>query len=239
MPKKKILIVAATHGDEGIGVTAAKRLQRTTLKGKFDFMIGNPEAYRIKKRFIDADLNRAYPGKTKTPAYEEKVAIKNLRIARRYLIVVDIHEASRSRDSFVIITRRSIKNENIVKAVELDKVVLWPSSPSETGPLTKYVDNGFEIEIGTKGIARNQVVTNTTSIIASFIRNLESKDVNNRKKQSIFCVYGKLTTQQLAKKTPSRLVDFELTRLGQEEFYPLLTRQYLADNIVCYKMIKV
>mmetsp|Transcript_6244 Transcript_6244/g.15451 ORF Transcript_6244/g.15451 Transcript_6244/m.15451 type:complete len:349 (-) Transcript_6244:165-1211(-) len=63
---RSIAVVGGTHGNEYTGVFCVKALERQLLKGerKYPFqistLIGNTEAYKQNKRFIDEDLNRQF-----------------------------------------------------------------------------------------------------------------------------------------------------------------------------------
>lgn len=58
----KLLIIAATHGNELLGIKLYQFLlaQHSALLESIDFVIGNPRAYAAHKRYIQSDLNRSY-----------------------------------------------------------------------------------------------------------------------------------------------------------------------------------
>src|SRR6267154_533327 len=95
MDKSKILIIGATHGDEPIGVNVARKLIRQPgMRKRFDLVIGNPRAFRKRRRFIDVDLNRGAPGRINSSKYESRRASALLRLAKRYRFVIDIHSTT-------------------------------------------------------------------------------------------------------------------------------------------------
>ncbi|MEK7477875.1 MAG: succinylglutamate desuccinylase/aspartoacylase family protein [Patescibacteria group bacterium] len=238
--QSKILLIVGTHGDEDIGLEIVKKLKifPGIKKGDFDVLVGNPRAIKKNGRFIEADLNRVYPGKKDSPVYEEKIAWENLNTARKYDYVFDLHIASKSAQSFVVIPKREIHNPKMVKAVVIDKVVLWPSTSGRlTGPICQFLDNSLEIEFGTYGKTREQAVAKAVQITAEAMRNLLVGSNQTKKEtfsQQVFLVYGKFLIN--GKKSELKLDDFQLATLNGEEYYPLLTNQYLTEGIKCYKM---
>ena len=89
----RILIVAATHGNELLGIQLYERLLAThsPLLEYIDFVIGNPKAYALRIRYTEYDLNRVYGKNGKS--YEH---IRSREI-ERYIkltapdIVLDMH----------------------------------------------------------------------------------------------------------------------------------------------------
>lgn len=223
---KKTLIIIATHGNEKIGFKVVENLRKLGLKKKFDFIIGNPRAFKENKRFSEADLNRSYPGNKNSLIYEERLAYKNLQTARKYRWIIDIHEADQGKDDFVIIPREKM-NRFPIKKISLQKVLLWPDPK---GPLGQFVDNEIELEFGVKNRNRKELEQTATKIVQNFLLGKKAKD-----KKEIYYVYGKLFAKN-CKRDITNLVDFQKTKINKEQFYPLLVGQYLKLGIICYKM---
>src|SRR3989338_3037609 len=123
---KKILFIIATHGDEKIGLEVIKRLRAKKLNRFFDYLIANPRALRKNTRFIDADLNRSYPGVKNSVLYEKEMAYENLRKAKKYQYIIDIHEASSGINNFIIAPRKTIGDKELIDLINLKFVLLWP-----------------------------------------------------------------------------------------------------------------
>lgn len=236
---KKILIIAATHGDEPIGVAIAERLKSSLGpdKGRVDFLIANPRAYALKKRFIDADLNRVYPGRAGSAKYEERRAATIYRLAGRYRYLIDIHQLAYGRENLIIVPKDKISDEKLIKRVGIKKVILWPSTSGRaTGPLAQFFTNCLELEIATAGKSYQRVVDDSAIMLRDFIKNI---DQSSRKspRQTRYLVYGRLLIEAVPRQR--RLEDFKRTGIKSEIFYPLLVNQYLARGIACYKMKKI
>eukprot|EP00536_Pseudo-nitzschia_multiseries_P012861 jgi/Psemu1/320347/estExt_fgenesh1_pm.C_5120013 len=63
---RTVAVVGGTHGNEYTGVFCVKALERQLAGGKASYpfevktLIGNPEAYKTNRRFVDQDLNRQF-----------------------------------------------------------------------------------------------------------------------------------------------------------------------------------
>ena len=76
MKTTKILIVAATHGHEKIGLRVFAELEKLSLNSQnVELLIGNPVAEEKNVPFIESDLNRIFPG-NEQGTLEEKRAFE-------------------------------------------------------------------------------------------------------------------------------------------------------------------
>ncbi len=231
---KKILIIIGTHGDEKIGGEIVGKLLQSPYKNDFEYMIGNPRAYEKNVRFIDADLNRSYPGNLSSACYEVRRAAINMQKIRGYDYIIDLHEASQGRNDFIIIPQKTFPKRIPWQIIDLDKVLLW-SDP--TGPLGGVVDNEVELEFGTKSRDRKSVIEKGVKIVEKFIAGVKNDNLIKNKKQTVYRVYGKIEVDDGVKlEKGDELRDFEKSMYKGETFYPLLVNQYLKDGILCYKM---
>lgn len=227
---KKILLIVATHGDEKIGIEVIENLNRKKLGKYFDFLIANPKALKKDVRYIDIDLNRSYPGKDDSLLYEEKLATRNLKLAKKYKYVIDLHEASQGRDDFIIVPRPKLSDFQF-GFIDLDIILLWPDPK---GPLGNILSNVIELEFGAKERKRKDMIIKATNIIELFIMRIYERAIKENKLKEIYLVYGKLTQKDFIDKTC--LIDFRETEIKGEKFFPLLTNQYIDEGIICYKM---
>lgn len=233
--KKDILIIAATHGDERIGLDIVGKLKTSGLGRYFDVRIGNPRALAKNARYTDFDLNRAYPGDPRASEYEKRRAYYNLRIARQYCYVLDIHEADRGSDDFIIVPQPTLDCTVPLELIDLDTVILWPDP---NGPLGYVLNNTIELEFGMKNRNRNIITDNATRIVRTFINSIASKGKKQCAKKKFYRVYGTVSTDDPRIKG-MQLKDFTKARLGNESFYPLLVDQYREQGIYCYNMMRL
>jgi succinylglutamate desuccinylase len=118
-----IVCVAGVHGNEPAGVRACERVlerlrreEPNGFRGRFVAMIGNVEALNASEvgvRYIDKDLNRAFPRRGKGPheatteagERDELMSLfyKERSIAGGKLVVVDLHTVSSPCPAFVFV----------------------------------------------------------------------------------------------------------------------------------------
>ncbi len=225
--KKPILFLAATHGDESIGIEVLKDLGKSA---DFDWLIANEKALELNQRFVDCDLNRAGPGNSRSEKHEERRAAEIIKQAKNYNSIIDLHGSKVDTGLFIILTKLSFNDLMLALQFNIKNIVIWlPSTTRDFGPLVEFIEPAIEIEAGPKndpGVARE-----LKKIIKEFCGNYSRPITKeNLAGKNIYFVNGKL------EKCDRQLKDFELTKIDDEEFYPLLAGEY---EIACYKMIKV
>ncbi len=232
---RKILFIAATHGNETIGVNVLRRIEQEYTKEEYgyDWIIGNERAYEKNIRFIEADLNRSAPGDITSGVYEVRRAAEIAVMAKDYDIVIDIHGTSTDCGVVTIIPYPTEENLDLAESISLERNVVWFSESSTlNGPLAQHVGvPAIELECGPKNDVGVEVVLE---------KNLRAVLENNRtgalpeslQTQAFYEVYGKLVGGY----DPS-LADFRQATIEGEVFYPFLSGNEYA-SITCYKMKK-
>ena len=113
----KVVLNILTHGHETVGIAVAKEIQKLELKkGELVVHIANELAYAKKRRFIDQDLNRSFPGK-KDGNHEEKLAAKILPLVRSADLVIDIHSTRSDLKDALIVTKLNKKTRGYVEVI--------------------------------------------------------------------------------------------------------------------------
>lgn len=91
---KNILLVASQHGNETIGEQLYHYIQKHApdISSRITFVIANPLAYSMGKRYVETDMNRSYV-LTRPQTYEEYMAHGLLTHINRshYDLVLDMH----------------------------------------------------------------------------------------------------------------------------------------------------
>ena len=72
----KVAVVGALHGDEPCGARAIERLraEAPTVDRPVKLIVANEEALERNLRYIDEDLNRAFPGDPNAETLEGRLA---------------------------------------------------------------------------------------------------------------------------------------------------------------------
>lgn len=86
----KVLVIGGMHGNEPLGVEVVKRLQQQPIKN-VDAVLANGPAIAQNCRFVGADLNRSFPGKSAGREYEQRRANELLKLCSEYDVVLDFH----------------------------------------------------------------------------------------------------------------------------------------------------
>lgn len=227
---KKILFVAASHGDEPIGLIAVKNLKKRKLKQKFDCLIANPKAFKKNIRFIDTDMNRVYPGNSSGNNEERRAdAILHTTKKKKYDFVIDLHGTVSKTGVFGIITKLNFDNLKLALMFNLKRIVIWPDSKESNGSLSTFTKCGMEIESGPKD--NEKVIGDLENTLADFLKNADKEiDVKKEiKNKEFYTVIGKIAVGGCKEK----LADWKKTK----NFYPLFVNQY--EGILCYKLKKI
>jgi predicted deacylase len=141
-----LILTIATHGNETIGHRVAKRLQGIQLQnGTIQVLVANPLAYKKRKRFIDEDLNRSFPGNSEGN-HEQKIAATLMPIIQSADVVIDIHSTTSDLKDALIITKADRRTLECVKAIQPKYVLLMQFS--KTNALISNAKIGIAFEYG-------------------------------------------------------------------------------------------
>ena len=114
----KIILNILTHGDERIGLKVLRERKKMNIdKDTLVVQIANRRAFELRKRFIDQDLNRSFPGK-KDGNHEEKLAYKISPIIKSADIVIDIHSTKSELRDAIIVTKLDRATKKCIKAMQ-------------------------------------------------------------------------------------------------------------------------
>ena len=85
-----VLVIGGMHGNEPLGIAIVKLFQKNPVKN-VDVVLANDLAIEANSRFVEQDLNRSFPGNSKSNDYEPRRAAQLLALAKKYDIVLDFH----------------------------------------------------------------------------------------------------------------------------------------------------
>lgn len=222
---KDILFIVCTHGNE---LEPLKIIEEIVVEigqdiwdRKFDFLIANPMAVDRKKRFIDIDLNRVYPGNIESKFYEERRAAEILEYAKNFKCVIDIHTTKANTGLFTLLTKNTPKNIELAKKMLPNNIVIWESiSKRKIGPITSILDFSCELECS---IVNKSYLLELKSTILKLTKefNLEDENVSNK---TFYKVIGSIPKNE--KINYNILLDFKKMEYKNEIVYPLLVGVY-------------
>ena len=118
-----------------------------TIFSKYSFFVGNKAALEKSVRFIDADLNRCFPGNI-NGNHEERIAYDLLNKAEGFDFIVDLHSSSNACPLFGLITKPDSRKIEFARNLGLSKLVIMPDSFANGKALIDFAKYGISLEIG-------------------------------------------------------------------------------------------
>ncbi|RBI63690.1 succinylglutamate desuccinylase [halophilic archaeon] len=167
-----LAVVACLHGDEQCGKSAIGNLlaERPVLDRAVQFVVANEAAIAANVRFVDEDLNRAFPGNPDGDTYESRLAAELLAELRDRR-VLDLHSTHSHPVPFALVDGLDETRRNLVRATGLDRVVDIGHIP---GGLISHVA-GVAVECGYVGTATAE--RNAERVLRNFLGATGALDV--------------------------------------------------------------
>ncbi|WP_226479224.1 succinylglutamate desuccinylase/aspartoacylase domain-containing protein [Natrinema amylolyticum] len=145
----EVAVVAGVHGDEPCGVRAVERLldERPTVNRPVKLIVANEAALERQVRFLDEDLNRAFPGDPDAKTHEGRLAAE-LVSELEGCLTFSMHSTQSHADPFAIVNGVSETAKEIVP--QLPVAAMVETSNFAEGRLFSAVDT-VEVECGLQG----------------------------------------------------------------------------------------
>jgi predicted deacylase len=157
-------VVACLHGDEPCGEVAIERFldSDASLADPVKFVVANEAALAAGARFVDEDLNRAFPGGHDGDTHESRLAAA-LMEELAGLRVLDLHATSSFGEPFALVQRTTPVTARLAAATGVSRLVDISYVP---GGLTGQVD-AVAVECGYKGT--DAAAATATRILRQFL----------------------------------------------------------------------
>ena len=145
----ELAVVAGVHGDEPGGVRAVERLldERPTVERPVKLIVANEEALERRVRFVDEDLNRAFPGDPDAKTHEGRLAHRLVEELEDCL-TFSMHSTQSHAEPFAIVNGISETAREIVP--QLPVAAMVETSNFSEGRLFSEIDT-IEVECGLQG----------------------------------------------------------------------------------------
>lgn len=229
----KLVLNILTHGTETVGLAVAREIQKLPFKkGELLIHTANELAYKKKKRFIDQDLNRSFPGK-RNGNHEERLAHTILPVVKSADIVIDIHSTESGLKDALIVTKLNKKTREYIDVIS-PKYLLYMRA-TKNNALMSAAKIGIAFEYGKNNDAR--ALKNINSDIRRLLAHLgmiKGRPSAKRRKTLWFDVY-KTVPKPKGSRLLSSIKNYKLIKKGaqfglnkhkpivaQEDFYPIL-----------------
>ncbi|MFH1399620.1 MAG: succinylglutamate desuccinylase/aspartoacylase family protein [Candidatus Woesearchaeota archaeon] len=232
-----IVLVGGIHGDETRSICELDDLirMREIYGGSVQLVAGNPEALAVGKRYVDADLNRAFPGDPNSAVYEERLACELLRELAKCDFVLDVHTTTAKTPPLIITTRVDAEVIGFIQNIPFRHVIYMGQQLAKGGSLIDRV-LGVSLEF-----CQGELPHTIQNVVGHILTNLGlCLGDRTEVEQEMYEVYSILRVGDLTGADHVDLQNMVETELNGERFYPVLfgERHYLGEGIVCLKARK-
>tara|TARA_B100001248_G_scaffold262195_1_gene256640 strand:+ start:2564 stop:3418 length:855 start_codon:yes stop_codon:yes gene_type:complete len=154
---EEVLVIGGTHGNEMVGVFLADYLKKNPYKAEsftVRSLIANEEAARLKKRYIDFDLNRAVRAEEARGSHEERVVERLQKQIHKpeKTLIIDLHTTTANMGVTYILTRSDPLTKELIFRAQRGQAGEFVLETKELDDKTHFVntmaDHGFMIEVG-------------------------------------------------------------------------------------------
>lgn len=161
----EIAVVGGIHGDEPSGALAVERLidDPPALDRAVKAIVANERALERNNRYVDVDLNRAFPGDPQSDSHEARLAA-TLLDELAGCVTLSLHSTQSFAEPFAIVRSVDKTARNIVPRLPVSHVV--ETGDFSEGRLLPHART-IEIECGRQGSA--QAVENANRTVRAFL----------------------------------------------------------------------
>lgn len=189
----RVAIVGGTHGNEFTGAYLVKKYERfpnLIKRPSFETisLLGNPEAFKVSRRYIDRDLNRCFTRDNlendRGSSQEDKRAkFLNTKLGPKgnssVDFILDLHSTTANMGLTIILVNNNYFNfqiaaylSSILPEIKVSSAVV---PGREMGFVNSICDRGFAIEVGpiAQGILSGSLFQETEKLVAEVLDCLE------------------------------------------------------------------
>ena len=161
----EIAILAAIHGDEPCGVRAVEAIlaDPPEVERPVKLVVANEEALVRGSRYVDEDLNRAFPGDPDADSHEKRLAAKLARELHGCTVLA-LHSTQSHDQPFAVVSGQDDLVRSICPRLPVEAVV--DVGENVEGRLFAVADV-IEVECGLQGT--NEAVDNAARIVREFL----------------------------------------------------------------------
>lgn len=164
----RLTVVTCLHGDE----KGAKEAARTVLADHendpcVQHIVANEKAIEADERYIDTDLNRAFPGDRHSGLHERRLAADILKTVEAP--VIDLHTTPSTDEPFCVVSGIDDTAARLCRATGLGRVI---DIGYESGGLIQHVA-GISVECGRRGT--QEAIENGKEILRTVLKTIKTK----------------------------------------------------------------
>lgn len=145
----EVAVVGGVHGDEPCGVHAIERLvaEDPDVERPVKLIVANEEALEREQRYVDEDLNRAFPGDPDAESRESRLAYDLARELRE-CTTLSLHSTQSYDEPFALVDGIDAVARSICPHLPIEHVV--DTGPFAEGRLIAF-PHTIEVECGLQG----------------------------------------------------------------------------------------
>jgi predicted deacylase len=145
----EVAVVGAIHGDEPCGARAVERLigESPAVERAVKLIVANEEALAVGERYLEADLNRSFPGDPDADTHEERLAHR-LHAELTGCTTLAIHSTQSYAEPFAVVDSMDEVARAVAPHLPVDAVV--QTDAITEGRLIEQ-PHTLEIEAGLQG----------------------------------------------------------------------------------------
>jgi succinylglutamate desuccinylase len=146
----EVAVVGGIHGDEPCGVAAVRALadEPVAVDRPVKLVVANERAVECGQRYVDADLNRAFPGDRAAPEHERRLAA-DLAAELDGCTVLALHSTRSTADPFAVVDGLGETAERLPPRLPVEAVV--DTASFVDGRLFAADAEVVEVECGRQG----------------------------------------------------------------------------------------
>lgn len=170
----KIALVGGTHGNEPVGIEVMKYFKESTqeFRNKYSCFWGNPQAFELKKRYVDFDLNRSFGKHTKTTGYEKQRAQElQKEIQGNFDLCIDLHTTTSNMGLTAILNNTHVNTQKACAMLNTEisglKLIEEDRLDEECTHLNRLCPAGITVEVGpvANNVVSGDLVLKTIEIV--------------------------------------------------------------------------
>ncbi|MFB6153384.1 MAG: succinylglutamate desuccinylase/aspartoacylase family protein [Halodesulfurarchaeum sp.] len=240
-----VVIIGGIHGDEPSGVRAIRRVieSNADLQRPVKLVVANPPAVASHRRYLDADMNRVFPGDPESEVRERRLAAALLDEIEESGVVLSLHSTHSYDDPIAFVSRTATTAQGLAARLPVAHVVDPTPCLQNSFPASAPV---ISIEAGRK--LTEEATENATDIVEAFLRLIDALPGEVPDTEPTYYTMTEAVSKHPEMTYDLEVENFELVEQGatvatseartyeaSESFVPILMSETGYDEILGYK----